>query len=93
MTEQKYSNETLTWALITFFNAQPKMEEEFGQEMAERQRLDLLNGLKRQQLRLFSLRSVVTVAAMRSQNEEAAAGPVATFERLIGEKLENIAAS
>ncbi|OQA37019.1 MAG: hypothetical protein BWY53_00163 [Parcubacteria group bacterium ADurb.Bin326] len=91
MTEEKYSNETLTWALIAFFNAQPKMAEEFGEEMEERQRVDLLDALKRQELSVFSLRSVVTVAAMRSQNEEAAAGPVATFERLIGEKLENIA--
>lgn len=93
MLEEKHSNETLTWTLMCFFNAQPKMEEEFGSEMAERQRLDLLNGLKRQKIPRFSLRSIITIAAMRSQNSEAAANPIETFERLIGEKLENIAAS
>lgn len=70
------------------------MEEEFGSEMAERQRLDLLNGLKRQEISLFTLKGVVIVAAERSRNREAKeTDPIAIFERLIGEKIENIAAS
>jgi hypothetical protein len=89
---ERYSNEMLTFALIAFFNGQPRMESEFGPEMARRQRVDILEGLKRQGLSGFVLNSIITVAAMRSQNQEAAADPIGTFEKLIGDKLENIAA-
>lgn len=93
MSEETHSNEVLILALLGLFNAQKMTEEEFGPDLAEHQRTELLDGLRRQQLSFFSLRSIVTIAAMKSQNEEALANPIVAFERLIGEKIENIAAS